>query len=329
MNKVRWGILGTARISNRMASAIQSSDKGELTAIGSRNKERANKFASKFNISETYSSYQDLLESNSVDVIYIPLPNHLHKKWTIKAIRNKKHVLCEKPFALNVNEAQNMFSEGEKNEVVIMEGFMYRFNPVVKKIKELLDQKIIGDVKSVNFCFSHSIANYLNEQDNFRYSRDQGGGSLLDLGIYCINLFNFLFGFKTVKILRGLSFQKNIKDPDSTYVATLQYNNKIICQLTSGFNFFGNYLMISGTDGIIEVNKLTSEEKKAIIVKDNKNIVILEYEIPEFDHFKAQINHFNDSIIKNKKVLISQEETLATISIIDQLREIEENILLN
>ncbi|MHA1990335.1 MAG: Gfo/Idh/MocA family protein [Candidatus Hodarchaeales archaeon] len=329
MNKIRWGILGTARIANRMATAIQSSDKGELTAIGSRKKEKADSFASKFDISEKYNNYQDLVESDSVDAIYIPLPNHLHKKWTVEAAQNKKHVLCEKPFSLNANEAQNMFSAGEKNEVVVMEGFMYRFNPVVSKIKDILDQNIIGNVQYVNFCFSHSITNYLNEKDNYRYYRDQGGGSLLDLGVYGINFFNFLFGFKSTKILQALSYQKSKKETDSTYMTTLQYNNKIICQLTSGFDFFGNYLIISGTEGLIEVNQLTSDGKKAIIIRSNKNIIISEKEIPEFDHFKAQINHFNDSIIKNKKVLISQEETLATIFIIDQLREKEEIILLN
>jgi predicted dehydrogenase len=323
MNKVRWGILGTARIANRMASAIQLSDEGELIAIGSRKKENADSFASRFNVQEKYYNYQDLLECKSVDAIYIPLPNHLHKKWTIEATRNKKHVLCEKPLALNLSEAQKMVSEGEKNGVIVMEGFMYRFNPVVKKIKELLDQKEIGDIKFVNFCFSHSIADYLDEKDNYRYHREQGGGSLLDLGVYGINFFNFLFGFGSVKILQALSIRKSKKETDSTYMTTLQYSNKVLCQLTSSFDFFGDYLSISGTGGLIEVNNLTSEGKKTIVIKNSKKEILSEMEIPKFDHFKAEVDYFNDSIIFDKKPLIFSEETLATIGLVDQLREKE------
>lgn len=329
MDMIRWGILGTARIVNRMANAIQLSDKGDLIAIGSRSKNKVEEFVLKFNILEKYNSYQELLESTSIDAVYIPLPNHLHKKWTIEAARNKKHVLCEKPFALTPIEVKEMFAEAKKSSIVLMEGFMYRFNPVVDKIKEILSQNTLGKIKYVNFCFSHNIANYLGGEDNYRYYKDQGGGSLLDLGVYGINFFNFLFEYDSVEVLNSLSFQKSKEHSDSTYFATLRYNYQTICQITCSFEFFGNYLIISGTNGSIEVNHLTSDGRKTIFVKNDRNQVTSEIFIPEYDHFKAQIDHFNECIIANKKVLVSQEDTFATISIVDQLREKEEKILLN
>lgn len=112
-------------------------------------------------------------------------------------------------------------------------------------------------------------------------------------------------------------------------MVTLLYENRIICQLTCIFNFFGNHIKISGTDGIIEVNNLTSLDSKTIYIKNSDNIVQSEIEISEFDHFNAQINHFNEYISENKKILISKEETIATISQVDQLRMKEEIILLN
>jgi predicted dehydrogenase len=253
--------------------------------------------------------------------VYIALPNHLHKKWTIESALHEKHILCEKPFAMDVQEATDMFSACEKQDVITMEGFMYRFNPILTKLKELLNKNSIGELKFVNFSFSHEITKYLNDKDNYRYYREKGGGSLYDLGIYAINFFNFLFRDKFPKILRTNASLINSNGADLTFLATLLYNQNVICNLTSSFLFYGNYLLLSGTKGIIEVNHLTSPSQKTILIKNTKNEVIFKEVIPFFDHFKAQIDHINDCISLDQKPLIKKEETLNTINIINLLDE--------
>ena len=184
-----------------MANSIKSSNDGSLVAIASREMAKAQNFGTKHKINNVYDNYHDLLEDSSIDTIYIPVPNHLHKKWALKAIRHGKHVLCEKPFALNVTEAKEIFDEAFSAGKIVMEGFMFRFNPVVATLKHFLETNVIGKVSFLDFTFAHPIKKYLLNADNYRYYKKYGGGSLYDLGSYGIHLSTYLFNSQLDRVI--------------------------------------------------------------------------------------------------------------------------------
>ena len=186
-NKVGWGILGTARIaSERLIPAFKESRISKLIAVASRDQERAGQFASRNGIESAYGSYDELLADDSIEAVYIPLPNHLHLEWTLKAIKAGRHVLCEKPLAGSAADAVKMFSAAEEQGVVLLEGFMYRFHAQTKRVEELLEEGAVGLLRLIRVA--HSFPLILQDRDSdFRWRKESAGGSLADLGVYCVD----------------------------------------------------------------------------------------------------------------------------------------------
>jgi len=175
MSKVRWGVLSTAKIgTEKVIPAMQQCAYGEVVAIASRDKQRAEDAAKNLGIGIVHDSYDALLADPNVDAIYNPLPNHLHVPWSIKAIEANKHVLCEKPIALNVAEAITLQkAAAAKPELKVMEAFMYRFHPQWLRVKELLGTGYIGELRTIQTFFSY----FNNDPDNIRNDASIGGGT--------------------------------------------------------------------------------------------------------------------------------------------------------
>ncbi len=191
MKKVRWGILGTARIAlEKVIPAMQSGAYCEMTAIASRDREKARTVADRLNIPTAHGSYEALLADPGIDAVYIPLPNHLHVPWSIKALNAGKHVLCEKPIGVTAAQARQLLEAvRQKPELKVMEAFMYRHHPQWLRAKGLVDDGKIGDLRTIQSFFSyHNV-----DPDNIRNLVDTGGGGLMDIGCYCISLSRFLF----------------------------------------------------------------------------------------------------------------------------------------
>jgi predicted dehydrogenase len=146
-DKLRWGFLGTARIAGRLARAVRASGNGGLVAVASRNLARARQWAAEYDVPIAYASYSSLIESDKVDAIYNPLPNSMHLEWTVRAARAGKHILCEKPLAMNAAEVAQMIEAAKRYGVLLMEAFMYRFHPQYHQLEELLAQGAIGPVR--------------------------------------------------------------------------------------------------------------------------------------------------------------------------------------
>src|SRR5215210_2331101 len=175
-NRLRWGILGTARIADSLVQAIKLSNNSELTAIASRDPALAQAWARDRDVPLTFGSYDEMLASDAIDAVYIPLPNALHKEWVIRAAQKGKHVLCEKPLATSAQDAEEMIAAAEKNGVKLMEAFMYRFHPQTVRVKELVTEGVVGQVKIVRSSFGF----YLDRPNDVRWSKELGGGALLD-----------------------------------------------------------------------------------------------------------------------------------------------------
>ncbi len=319
MTRLNWGILGAANIARRMVSAINETPNGKVLAIASRDLARARKFAKQYEIPKYYGSYSDLLADEDLQAVYIPLPNHLHKSWVIQAAGYQKHILCEKPFSLTVKDAKAMFKACKENNVLIMEAFMYRFNPAIVKIKELIDQKVIGDLKFIEFSFSHDISQYIPDRSNYRFSKESGGGALLDLGVYGLNLSNFLLDSPPVQVLKSLAIYDPESGVDTSFFGTLKYEKDVLCNITASFQFFDKHLIIAGTKGVIEVSNIISMNEIPIQVKNTSFEVIKSEVSPACDHYKEQVFHFNNCVLNNSKPLIKAEETLNMLTIVEEL----------
>src|SRR3954463_3898499 len=203
MHKIRWGILSTAKIGReKVIPATQRSELGTVVAIASRDPSRASEVAKQRGIERAYASYDELLADADVDAVYIPLPNHMHVPWSLRAIDAGKHVLCEKPIGLSVIEAESLASAAAaKPEVKVMEAFMYRFHPQWQAARQLVRDGRIGDLHSIHTHFSY----HNTDAENYRNKLEMGGGGLMDIGCYAISLSRFIFDDEPSRVIGSVN----------------------------------------------------------------------------------------------------------------------------
>jgi predicted dehydrogenase len=205
---VRWGILSTARIATKVSRAINLVSGANLVAIASRTEERAQSWASEHGVSIAYGSYEALLEDPEIDAIYIPLPPAMHAEWTIKSAEHGKHVLCEKPLAANVEEALAMADACRRNGVQLMDGVMWVHHRRTAEMKQIIDDRTLGPLRRMTAAFTVNWDKI--PEDNIRISKELAGGSLGDLGYYCVRAILWAFGdmptqaFATAREYRGV-----------------------------------------------------------------------------------------------------------------------------
>ena len=187
---VRWGFISTARINRRILAAAEKSDRAEVVAVASREGERAEAYAVEHGIPRSHGSYEALLEDPEVDAVYIALPNSLHVEWSLRALAAGKHVLCEKPLTRSPEDAEEAFAAAERAGLVLMEAFMWRHSPQTAKLVQLVEGGVIGELQLVRATFSFP----LESRRNIRLDPALGGGSLMDVGAYCVSAARLLAG---------------------------------------------------------------------------------------------------------------------------------------
>jgi D-xylose 1-dehydrogenase (NADP+, D-xylono-1,5-lactone-forming) len=227
---LRWGLLSTANINRAVITPIQASKRHKLVAVGSRDITKAQTYAEKYQIPRAHGSYEALLADPEVDVIYNPLPNHLHAEWTIKACLAGKHVLCEKPLALTLDEVDAMDAAARKSGVVIAEAFMYRHHPQTLKVKEIIDQGILGRVRFARGVFSF----FMSDSDNVRLKPEWGGGALWDVGVYPISYIRTMLGAVPESV-----FGTQVLGPtgvDLSFSGEMIFPNQVLGQFQCGFS---------------------------------------------------------------------------------------------
>lgn len=324
LNKVRWGILSTAKIAQeQLIPAFQRSINAEVKAIASGSGVgKAEEVAHEFHIEKAYGSYEELLADNEIDAVYIPLPNHLHKEWVIKAAEHKKHVLCEKPAALNVEDFEEMKLACEKNEVLFLEAFMYYFHPQHERVKEMIDQGEIGEVKYIQAGFTF----YLPEEErgsNIRTDREKGGGSLYDIGCYAIHsIRNILWEEpETVHVQAVFDNHLNVDIETNGYMT---FPSGVRASFDTSFNLeMRHEYRIFGSKGSIQVPRAFRPDlhggEGIIIVQNNTGTRI---ESVSGDQYRLQVEHISQAILENDEVLKhSPENTLENMRVIDACYE--------
>ncbi len=199
MEKVRWGVLSTAKIGvEKVIPALQKSTSCEVVALASRDGGRARSAADRLGIPFSYGSYQELLQDARVEAVYNPLPNHLHVPWSIRALRAGKHVLCEKPIGLSSGEGGELIQEAQRHpRLKVMEAFMYRHHPQWRLALKLVKEKEIGDLRTIQSFFSY----FNDDPKNIRNNSAMGGGGMFDIGCYSVSLSRFLFESEPRRVL--------------------------------------------------------------------------------------------------------------------------------
>jgi xylose dehydrogenase (NAD/NADP) len=222
---LRWGILGCARIAaTALIPGIQGSSNGAVLAVASRNLEKAEEYARQFGVSRAYGSYEELLADPEIQAVCVPLPNSLHREWTVKAAEKGKHVLCEKPIACSAAEAQEMSEACRANRVLLMEAFAQRFHPQYRKVRELMQEGRIGRILRITAAMSRS--GY--PADDIRMNPEMGGGALMDLGCYCISTARYLVGSEPESVIATQEIGRTGVDERTT--GTLYFPRGEICQ---------------------------------------------------------------------------------------------------
>jgi predicted dehydrogenase len=226
---LRWGILGPGRIAPRLVRAVAACDRGELVAVASRDEGRAAAFAASHGIARSFGSYDALLASPDVDVVYVSLPNHLHAEWTVRALEAGKHVLCEKPLALTVEQVDTIIAASERAGRLAVEGFMYLHHPQILRAVELARSGALGRLELVNGSFSF----FLTYPDDPRVDPARGGGSLWDVGCYPVTFARRIAGEEPDRVGAFARFDE--RGVDRTFIGQLHFAGGLLAQFDSGF----------------------------------------------------------------------------------------------
>ena len=260
--KVRWGVIGaTARIAgSAVLPAICCSEWAELTAVASRSMDKARDIATECDTDNVtaYGDYDSLIADSAVEAIYIPLPNNLHLEWAVEALNNGKHVLCEKPLALNAAEAAEMVETAQHNRVILSEAFMYRYHPLQQEIFNRIAQGAIGAIRHVRCRFSFVQVS----AEDYRRDPSMGGGALLDIGCYGVHIARTAFG-REPSIVTGKWSLDDTSGVDLSAAAELDFGTgctgHVECAFASGFE--ASY-EIAGDSGKVAVTKFFGEGRE-------------------------------------------------------------------
>lgn len=317
MKEIKWGIIGAGRISTKFATALVGMDNTKLAAIASRNMDNAKEFATKFGIEKSYGSYEDLVNDPEIDVIYIGTPNTEHKRNAELCIKNKKAVLCEKPFALNEKETKYLIELAKENQVFLMEAMWTKFLPVTQKVKEWMETGKIGNVLKldINFGFQTKF-----DESSRLFNIDLAGGALLDVGVYPIAYSIFLMNQFPKEIRSTAIVGKSGVDEQNAIL--FHFDNKVIATLSSAITAkVGQDAVIIGDNGRIVVPNFWMADQ-AFLYNGDGNLLESFSEGARINGYEHEANEVNQCIMEGKieSDIVPLRDTLNIIKIMDTLR---------
>lgn len=312
MTKVRWGVLGVAKIAvEKVIPAMQKAHLCEIAAIASRDAAKAQQAAAKLGISKAYGSYEALVADPQIDAVYIPLPNHLHVPWSIRCAEAGKHVLCEKPIGLNAEEVRDLIQVRDRTRVTIGEAFMVRCHPQWLRARELVRNGQIGDLRVITGFFSYSNS----DPNNIRNQADIGGGGLMDIGCYPITLSRWLFDAEPKRVI-GLIERDPSFGTDRRTSALLEFPNGQ-CTFTCSTQLVPYQRMrLLGMRGRIEVEipfNAPPDRPTRLFVDDHTE------EFPVYDQYTLQGDAFSQAIRDDGLVPVPLEDALQNMAVIDAI----------
>jgi predicted dehydrogenase len=316
MEPVRWGVLGVAtHFILRVVMPLLKSETVEVTGIASRSGDTARKAAEQWRIPRWYGSYEELLRDKDIEAVFIPLPNHLHAEWIRKAVDAGKHVLCEKPLALNATEAADAVAYAEKAGVLLMEAFMYRFHPQWRRTLELVRVGEIGTVRAVHTYFVYD----LKDPSNIRNKLDMGGGALMDIGCYAVSVPRWLFGREPERVLGVVERDSQLKT-DIFSSAILDFGNgrSLFSVGTQLFPF--QRVDIHGTGGHISVHvpfNMYPDTPPGLTVITS--VGKREVELPAADQYALEFEAFSRALRQKQTAPTPPQDAIDNQRVLDAL----------
>jgi predicted dehydrogenase len=322
MTALRWGILSTATIARRkVVPGMRKARRCEVAAIASRDGDAARRVSDELEIPRAHGSYEALLADPDVDAVYIPLPNHLHARWTLAAIEAGKHVLCEKPLALTVEDATEMAAAARSAGVHLMEAFMYRLHPSWVAVRRLIAEGRIGRLTAVQSWFSF----FNDDPTNIRNIADTGGGAMWDIGCYCVNLSRMLFASEPVGVEAAVR-----RDPtsgvDVVASAILEFRDGTASFTCSTRAEDDQRVEIYGTTGRISIgipfNIPPDRPTEVRIVAGGDPPVAPRVEVVSFpiaDPYTVEVEAFIDAVLDGSPTPVSTDDAIANIATITEI----------
>jgi predicted dehydrogenase len=312
---LNWGLLSTARINRALIPPLRVSRRNHLLAVGSRTQESADAYAREKKIERAHGTYEALLADPDIHVIYNSLPNHLHAEWTIKAVEAGKHVLCEKPLALSVNEVDAIKSAAEEHGRVVAEAFMYRHHPQTLKVQELVKSGSLGTLKLIRGSFSF----VLTQPGDVRLNPEWGGGSIWDVGCYPISYMRTVVGKNPLEVFGWqVTGSTGI---DDTFVGQMRFQGDIQAQFDSSFVIpFRSFMEIVGSEATLSIPRPFKPgiNEKIFIGRDDKTETV---SIKGQELYLGEVEDMADAILDGKDSLISLDDSRANVAVISAFLE--------
>jgi predicted dehydrogenase len=318
-------VLGNANIARVcVIPAIQKSRNGRVHALATRSPTRSREVLKSFEIARVYQGYQPLLDDPEIEAVYVPLPNHLHHPWTLRALEKGKHVLCEKPLALDATQAQEMSDAAEASGRVLMEAFMYRFHPRSLRVKQLLDEGRIGEPRLLHssFCF-HMQDEVLEAGLEPRLRPEMGGGALLDVGCYGVSVSRWLVGREPRTVQSRAVY--HLGGADVLLVGTLHFPTDVLATVEAGFiTALRQTYAVVGTRGAIELphDAFIPRERDAVFsLRGREDEQGSAHVTPGEDEYQLMVEHFSDVVRGGAQLAYPPAESVANMRVLDALAE--------
>ncbi|QDT24163.1 Gfo/Idh/MocA family protein [Gimesia chilikensis] len=318
-NRIRWGILSTAKIGTvQVIPAMQQGEYCEISAIASRTLDQAEQTAAELGIPRAYGSYEELLADPDIDAIYNPLPNHLHVPWSIKAIEAGKHVLCEKPIGLSSSEGQQLVDCAAAHpELKVMEAFMYRHHPQWQLARKLVTDGTIGELRTIQSFFSY----FNDDPQNIRNQSEIGGGGLMDIGCYPISLSRFIFGEEPQRVSGIVEYDSEL-GTDRLASATLDFGRGTSTFTCSTQLNPYQRVHIHGTQGRVEIEiPFNAPIDRPCRVWHQTGADIAEVKLDLCNQYSIQGDLFSLAILNNTAVPTPLTDAVANMKVIEAIVE--------
>jgi predicted dehydrogenase len=322
MRKVKWGVLGAAKIARqRVIPAMQKGAWCEVTGIASRDLAKAQAAAGELGISKAYGSYEEMLADPEIEAIYNPLPNHLHLPWSVRAAEAGKHVLCEKPIGMDAAEARQLIAARDRTGVVIGEAFMVQTHPQWERIVELVRGGRLGRLRSAIGAFGYFNADPANVRNILAY----GGGALMDIGCYPIKTSRMVFGEEPVRVTGTMVRDASLSGVDVLTSAILEFPSGT-CTFTCSMQLAGHQSMrFYGTKGFIAPEipfNATPGGTSRITIDDGRDLSGGGAVVEEFavcDHYTLQGDRFSKAVCEGGRPPVPLEDSLRNMAVIDAI----------
>jgi predicted dehydrogenase len=299
---VKWGILSTADINRKVIPGFRASAKAELTAVASRTQERADAYASEWEIPRAYGSYDELLADPEIEAVYISLPNTMHTEWSIKAVETGKHVLCEKPFTRTPDDITRAWDAADNAGRLLSEAFMYRHNPQTKKAKELVESGAIGELRLVRSTFSYG----LYDESNIRLRTELEGGALMDVGCYNVSWSRWIAG--EPERVEGEAWY-GPSGTDWVFTGTMRFSNDVLSVFDCGTAMSNrDEVEIVGSEGSLFLDDPYHCTVPVIEVRREDGIERIELE--REDSYRLEVENVSDAIRGEAVLLLGRDDAM-------------------